>query len=643
MIVLFGCSSPIEKVTNGKSCTDCDLRGADLSGLTLRNIDLSNSDLSNANLSNTVFENVNLANANLNNADLINIKTTYFDDDIEDILIEHNIRQNKIQTSFFKADLSGANLSESIFEYTFFDEADLTNANLTGSSFKRGSLNNADLTNANLTGSSFDDTSLKNTNLTNAILIETDFRRSDLSKVIIQKIDRISIWNKLYGTHRELKQKDEHNKSLKQAFKAEEYGSGTTYRYNYRPALNILNDLTMQTHFNLKKVSQYGSLKAYTLLKNLNGGPVASGDYLISIERILSDEPQGMTSCTVGVDCDESEQKEFLKNIYVHEYNNDGIFGLSDSDKKLYNLYEYAYDLTLEEKKLLRLLVNYYNHSLHFKRDYHDKGLHEKSRKQLEEYKKSYHQKSVAVSGFRSCVSPVFDYTKISPLKPNGKPLRLNELSSVILIAREQYLDQSQSILEQYDIYEDCLKNSLEKLGSRYEFLADSLIKITYELNIPNIKIVQARENREKSLKEATEEYQKDLLSLLKQISKPEEILNTAMFEMTKQAALAVNLERSSESFALAGGFTPEEKLRFFERKETQLKYNMNRCLVNSFGDDRNPTTRTFILKSLKEFVERENYSDEPFETLTIDFAESIIAARNRCISDSVQKYVGQN
>ena len=79
IVFLSGCGDPVEKIKQGESCIDCDLRNVDLSGTSLIGIDLSGSDLSGSNLSNvklgkgTKLENANLSNANLSNVDATEI------------------------------------------------------------------------------------------------------------------------------------------------------------------------------------------------------------------------------------------------------------------------------------------------------------------------------------------------------------------------------------------------------------------------------------------------------------------------------------------------------------------------------------------------------------------------------------------
>lgn len=637
VVLIFGCSSPIDKVKNGKSCTDCDLRSADLSGLTLRNIDLSNSDLSNANLSETVFENVNLANANLNNADLTNIKTTYLDEGTSMVALERNPRQNKIQTSFFKADLSGANISKASLEYTFFQEADFTNANLTGAIFDSSFLQNANFTNANLTEATFKvGWFAEGANFTNAILIKTDFRSTELSKMIIQEINKTKILSKLESEFEKLEKRARSIPNIKETFE-------------YSETLESFMNLIGGVHFSqkpftytLEQASRSGSLKAYNLLKNFNSesssgmkddsarsGGMGGGTRvnLYSAGRIISDW-----------NADE--------DIYVHEYE------LNEDNKKLYGLYEYEYDLTQEEKQLLRKLANYYIEELFYVRDYLDDELIEKAKAQLEEYVESYHQQSLDFSDVNSCEPVDFDYTEIKFARSS---------SSFELIAAEQFLDQSldqsPSIIEQYNIYEDCLRSAVEKFDSRFESLADSLIKITYELNIPRKKLDDAEQNRKNLLENQTKKYQVSLVSLLKEILEPdiERVFND---EETRSLAFNFYLEylvKTNSTSIFSGGPTSTEINSFWERKRKSLDSDTLNCLAftNNWYRENSKKERDIILKSLQDFLSIDMEAmmsmsgDEIIAmikpmTLTDEFFLNLSTAKKRCVIDSAAKMIAE-
>lgn len=129
--------------------------------------DLNSRDFSDINLSNSkigaYLADVNLSGANLTNA-------------------------NMPETILDRANLSNANLSGAILWQSGFIEANLSNANLSEAdlgmtAFQRANLSGANLSRARLDAARFNDANLTNADLSHAVLEYTTFTRANLERV----------------------------------------------------------------------------------------------------------------------------------------------------------------------------------------------------------------------------------------------------------------------------------------------------------------------------------------------------------------------------------------------------------------------------------------------------------------------------
>lgn len=159
-----------------------DLRGANLSDMVLAIRDLRNANLSSATLDNTMLSGANLCRANLRGASLRGA--------------------NLWRADLSDADLSGVDLSEVVFDRTFFaalrlgianfldDDLDIPNtnfrsailrgANLRGKNLRCVTLGGADLSGADLSGTDLGGTDLSGTDLSNALLSKANLAESNL-------------------------------------------------------------------------------------------------------------------------------------------------------------------------------------------------------------------------------------------------------------------------------------------------------------------------------------------------------------------------------------------------------------------------------------------------------------------------------
>jgi uncharacterized protein YjbI with pentapeptide repeats len=151
-----------DALLNGTDLTGINLCGANLTGADLSKADLSDSnlievDLSYVNLSGVDFSGADLSEANFSGLILLNGKI-----------------------NFNKANLSGADLSES-----YLGEATFSKANLKGANFNLARLSRTDFTKANLTNAKFYDADLSEAILSKSNLSHADFELAILSGAIL--------------------------------------------------------------------------------------------------------------------------------------------------------------------------------------------------------------------------------------------------------------------------------------------------------------------------------------------------------------------------------------------------------------------------------------------------------------------------
>ena len=139
-------------------CVKAELSGIDLSSKLL-NTNFFLADLSNANLSNSNLQGASLFQANLKDANLS--RSIFF------------------KARLDEADLRNANLSRAFLVQADLISADLAGANLQGADCRRASLVGAHLVGANL----------KNANLNEARLYEANLKDADLTGASLQRVD----------------------------------------------------------------------------------------------------------------------------------------------------------------------------------------------------------------------------------------------------------------------------------------------------------------------------------------------------------------------------------------------------------------------------------------------------------------------
>ena len=146
--------------------------GVNLSGVGFINADLSNSSLINANLEDADFRNATLRRTDLSGATLDNADLGAAD--LRDMKADN-------KTTFDKADLAKANLSEVVWSNANFEEADMSGANLNNAEFERGTFNDVDFSNADLEDTDFSNADLDGADFDHAKLDDTDFKSADLT------------------------------------------------------------------------------------------------------------------------------------------------------------------------------------------------------------------------------------------------------------------------------------------------------------------------------------------------------------------------------------------------------------------------------------------------------------------------------
>ena len=158
-------------------------RGATLTNITFSSgVNLSGVGFINANLSNSSLVNANLEDADFRNAILINTDLTganFESADLGSADLRHMRADNR--TTFEKADLAKANLSDVVWPNANFDEADMSEANLTNAEFERGSFNDVNFSNADLEDTDFSNADLDSADFDGAKLDDTDFKDADLT------------------------------------------------------------------------------------------------------------------------------------------------------------------------------------------------------------------------------------------------------------------------------------------------------------------------------------------------------------------------------------------------------------------------------------------------------------------------------
>ena len=93
------------------------------------------------------------------------------------------------RSSFAGSDLSGANLSETIYQHVFLAGTKMHNANLSAAEFRDSFFNISDMTSATLTNAQFRNSYLKGSILSGANLDKTDFSTSDLTAAVLTECD----------------------------------------------------------------------------------------------------------------------------------------------------------------------------------------------------------------------------------------------------------------------------------------------------------------------------------------------------------------------------------------------------------------------------------------------------------------------
>jgi uncharacterized protein YjbI with pentapeptide repeats len=164
-----------------------DLADADLQGILLGDANLANAVLTGANLSKATMvcpniQSANLTKANLSDANFVGAKMSgviLAEANLNSVyltgaeLVGANLSNIRLggMANFVKANLTGANLSGSVFPESYFGGANLTgailrDADLAGANFPRAILKGADLTGANLTGANMVEADLSEADLT---------------------------------------------------------------------------------------------------------------------------------------------------------------------------------------------------------------------------------------------------------------------------------------------------------------------------------------------------------------------------------------------------------------------------------------------------------------------------------------------
>ena len=158
-------------------------RGATLTNIVFSNgVNLSGVGFINANLSNSSLVNANLEDADFRNAILINTGLTganFESADLGSADLRHMRADNR--TTFEKADLAKANLSDVVWPNANFDEADMSEANLANAEFERGSFNDVNFSDADLEDTDFSNADLDGADFEGAKLDDTDFKDADLT------------------------------------------------------------------------------------------------------------------------------------------------------------------------------------------------------------------------------------------------------------------------------------------------------------------------------------------------------------------------------------------------------------------------------------------------------------------------------
>ena len=190
---------------SGTNLSGADLRGTDLSGADLRRVNFSGVNLSRMNLSSVNLRGANLRRAdlcetNLSGADLrgtnlsgANLQKTKIDNttkiDTKWKLAWKVINHKTEDRNFFKADLSGANLSEMNLRGANLRRADLSGADLNGTNLIGADLERADLSGTNLIKTNLSGVNHSWMDLSGTNLCRTNLSRTNLSGMDLRGMD----------------------------------------------------------------------------------------------------------------------------------------------------------------------------------------------------------------------------------------------------------------------------------------------------------------------------------------------------------------------------------------------------------------------------------------------------------------------
>ena len=152
------------------SCEGCFLSGVDLTRVSLLGVNLTDADLSFANLSESLMVEWNLTRATMVGANLVD----------SDLALNFTAPSVMTDANLNSADLSGANLSSVDLSGANLSKALLVNADLPDVDLSKALLVNADLSKADLSKALLVDSDLTDSDLSGALLVEVNLTRTDL-------------------------------------------------------------------------------------------------------------------------------------------------------------------------------------------------------------------------------------------------------------------------------------------------------------------------------------------------------------------------------------------------------------------------------------------------------------------------------
>jgi len=597
IILLSGCGDPVEKIKQGESCVDCDLRNVDLSGTSLIGIDLSGSDLSGADLSNvkigegTKFENANLSNATLENATINENEFPYSVFDNTN-LSNANLTNAQINAVHFRdSDLSGANLSylnlsagcrkikgTSFDECVRFSNSNLSNANLS----------HVDATLVRFDGVNFTDASLVNFRVGGEVgMYQT---RGKIEDIVFPSFDNPE--KLLSDAAAILRKTTKSNRARAMLFNVD---AGMTNQLADDDFISNGNGRPERRDQDGHLLDIYGKRNGY--------GEPDGVIKIINYLRRIDSEPT-LKKQIEGTFTDTKNGRFNWKNIsdqLCEKENYDDPYIVMDKEVALSKFSKFLEDEG--DKELILMILDHLELGTTYGCENEDKvGLGGQS--PLENFAYDYYNKMIEISKIGEC-----EQTIANPITAY-KTLKEKDFYSPKTSLGLSILSQNASQYhEEVMVYNECINSAYKTFVTGVNSVYDSLVRVTVAVNMESYLDQVASDQVVQRKLAATKKFRDQVITLVKQLYEPDDLIS----EWSKIASATALLESAMNTdpalLALAGDGN-EIVQDITKAKESAFRRSMNWCLRSNFSRETDEKKRSGIIRKLQNAV-KNKYSDD--------------------------------